>query len=118
MGDQVVIKVVLLAVILVVALLIVWPGGGARRVALRRLGLLALLALAAVAVVAPQLSNVVAGLFGVGRGADLLLYGTVIAFVWDFIATRAHYRRIDGQLTELARAQAISSAPDPSRRGP
>jgi hypothetical protein len=116
MSNQLLIKVVLLTGLAVVAMLIVWPGRGARRMALRRISLLLVVMSAAGAVVFPQLANDVAGLFGVGRGADLLLYGLVVAFVGYVIATRAHHSRIDLQMTELARAQALRSAVDPGSR--
>jgi hypothetical protein len=113
MGNQVIIKIILLAGIGLVALLIVWPGAGARRTALRRIGLLCLVVIAALAVVFPQISNQMASLVGVGRGADLLLYGLVIVFIGYVIATRIHHNRIDDQLTELARGQALAAAPNP-----
>lgn len=115
MDDQVVIKVILLSLIGVLALLVIWPGRGARRLALRRVSLLLLMVIAAVLVIFPELSNSLAQLVGVGRGADLLLYGLFISFVVYVVATRAHHRRIDLQLTELARAQAIANASKPNR---
>jgi hypothetical protein len=113
MDHQLLIKLVLLLGLAAVALLILWPGRGARRLALRRISLLLLVSLAAVAVMFPQLSNSVATLFGVGRGADLLLYGLVVCFVGYVIATRAHHSRVDIQITELARAQALAQAAEP-----
>ncbi len=115
MGSQVVIKVILLVGIGLVGLLILWPGAGARRTALRRIGLLCLTLIAALAVVFPQISNEMASFVGVGRGADLLLYGLVVVFIGYVIATRVHHNRIDNQLTELARAQALASAPNPNQ---
>lgn len=114
MGSQIVIKVLLLVVIALVGLLIVWPGAGARRTALRRIGLLCLTLIAALAVVFPQISNEMASFVGVGRGADLLLYGLVVVFIGYVIATRVHHNRIDNQLTELARSQALAAAPRPN----
>lgn len=113
MDNQLLIKFVLLAGLGAIALLILWPGRGARRLALRRISLLLLVVCAALAVIFPQLSNAVATLFGVGRGADLLLYGLVVCFVGYVIATRAHHSRVDIQITELARAQALSGASAP-----
>lgn len=116
MDSQLLIKLVLLAGLFVLALLIVWPGRGARRLALRRISLLLVVVCAAGAVVFPQLANDVASLFGVGRGADLLLYGLVVAFVGYVVATRAHHSRVDLQMTELARAQALGAAIEPGSR--
>jgi len=113
MDDQIVIKIILLGLIAVLAILVVWPGRGARRLALRRVSLLALMVIAAILVIFPSLSNSLASVVGVGRGADLLLYGLFIAFIVYVVATRAHHSRIDLQITDLARAQAIASAPKP-----
>jgi hypothetical protein len=115
MDGQIVIKVILLSLIGVLALLVVWPGRGARRLALRRVSLLCFMVIAAVLVIFPDLSNSLAQMVGVGRGADLLLYGLFVAFVAYVVATRAHHSRVDLQLTELARAQAIANAPKPNR---
>jgi len=114
--DQLVIKVLLLASIAVIGLVIVWPGRGARRLALRRLGLLALAALAALAVIFPDLSNDVAQLVGVGRGADLLLYGLVVVFIGYVVTARVQRYRVSEHLTELTRALAIQSAEKPGSR--
>jgi hypothetical protein len=114
MDDQIVIKVILLIAIGGLALLVIWPGRGARRLALRRVSLLCLIVIAALLVIFPGLSNSLAQLVGVGRGADLLLYGLTLAFISYVIATRAHHSRIDLQITELARAHAIACAPRPA----
>lgn len=113
MDNQLLIKILLIAAIAVIGLVIVWPGRGARRLALRRLGLLMLIAIAAVAVLFPELSNKVANLVGVGRGADLLLYGLVIVFIGYVATARVHNHRVDVHLTELTRALAISAADRP-----
>jgi small membrane protein len=113
MDDQIVIKIILLVLFAALALLVIWPGRGARRLALRRVGMLLFFVLAAFLVLFPGLSDSLARLVGVGRGADLLLYGLFIAFVVYVVTTRAHHSRVDLQLTELARAQALASAPDP-----
>jgi hypothetical protein len=115
MQDQFLIKAVLLVGIGVLAILIVLPGGGARRTALRRIALLLIALLGAIAVIFPDLTNQLAALFGVGRGADLLLYGLVLAFVWDVVTSRIHRRQADLERTELARRIAILSAEQPAK---
>jgi small membrane protein len=111
MDSQLGIKIVLLAAVVVVGVLIVWPGRGARRLAIRRLALLALVLIAAAAIVFPQATDGVAQLLGVGRGADLLLYGLVVCFIGYVITARADRSRVHQQLTDLARAQALAAAP-------
>lgn len=98
---------------LVVALFIVWPGRGARRLALRRLGTILLVLVAVGAIIFPEALAAVASWLGVGRGADLLLYGLVIVFVgWAFLS-RAERRQMEAQITSLARAQALARAERP-----
>jgi len=113
MDPQLPIKIILVAAVILVAALIVWPGRGARRVALRRLGTVALVLGAVAAIAFPEITGTIANFLGVGRGADLLLYGTVIAFVGFAFATRIEKRRVDAQITQIARAQAIASAHRP-----
>lgn len=111
--DQLVIKIILLIGIAVLAVLIVLPGRGARRQALRRIALLLGAIVGAIAVIFPQLTNDLAKLFGVGRGADLLLYGMVFAFIWSVVTARINRSKVDMQLTELARSLAIVEAEKP-----
>lgn len=66
----------------------------------RKVGYLVLLLLMMVAVVIPSVTTRIAHSVGVGRGADLLLYITVIAFA--FSATSGYLRRQD-QRTEIHR---------------
>ncbi|HWL61108.1 MAG TPA: DUF2304 domain-containing protein [Microbacteriaceae bacterium] len=113
MDPQLPIKIILVAAVILVAALIVWPGRGARRVALRRLGTILLVFAAIAAIVFPEITGTIANFLGVGRGADLLLYGTVVAFLGFAFTTRIEKRRVDAQLTQIARAQAIASARRP-----
>lgn len=116
MDNQFLIKAVLLLSIGAVIFLIVWPGRSARRLALRRISLALIGVLAAIAVVVPDVSNSIAELFGVGRGADLLLYGLLIAFIVQVIASRVHYSKLEMQVTEVARALAVRGAEQPGSR--
>jgi len=117
MDGQLGIKILLIVGVLAVALFILWPGRGARRLALRRIGTLLLVLVAIAAIVFPQFLSIVAEWLGVGRGADLLLYATVIVFVgWAFFS-RVERRRMETQITLLARAQALAGADHPWERG-
>ena len=55
----------------------------------------------------PELTNDIAKLLGVGRGADLLLYVAVVTFSFAFILLYARIRRIEEIQTEILRQQAI-----------
>jgi hypothetical protein len=111
--EQLGIKIALLVSVAVIGILMMLPARGARHLALRRLGTLLLVTLAAVAIILPEIPQTIAEFVGVGRGADLLLYGLVIAFIASAVAARAERNRLMEQITELARAQAIAAASKP-----
>ena len=54
---------------------------------------------------------------GVGRGADLLLYTLVIAFLAQVLSSFRRDARRERQITHLARRIALDTAPDPKRGG-
>jgi hypothetical protein len=60
-------------------------------------------------IIAPQLWTFAARLLGVGRGADLLLYITVLAFLAFVGATYRRFRRLENDLTEMARQLALAN---------
>ena len=114
MGDgQIVIKVVLIAVFALFAVIVLLPGRGTRKLALKRLALLLLFGLAIVAVMFPEVTNAVANAVGVGRGTDLVLYGLVIVFVGNAISTSVRFRHQERELTQIARAAALRDAERP-----
>src|SRR5260221_8751111 len=61
-------------------------------------------------VLLPDLTNNIAHLFGVGRGADLLLYSMVVFFYAGFIFLYSRVRRIEIIQTEIIRGNAIRDA--------
>lgn len=72
---------------------------------------LCLLALSmGVAVLLPELTNSVANFMGVGRGADLLLYGLTIAFIGYAVNNYLHRQRDEQILHKLARKIALNDA--------
>jgi len=78
--------------------------------AIRRLFILIALLAGFVAVLFPNYTNTIAAFFGIGRGADLLLYGFVI-FVLFYVVHQ--YRRQLWQqkvTTDLARALTLAQA--------
>lgn len=113
MDSQIVIKVVLSLAVVIVGVGIAWPGRGARRMAIRRLGVLVVIVAVVVGIVNPALSDRVASLVGVGRGADLLLYGLTIAFGLYVVSARRDLAHVHRQILELARAEAILRASPP-----
>ncbi|SHN46095.1 DUF2304 domain-containing protein [Cryptosporangium aurantiacum] len=83
---------------------------GVRLQAGKRLAFVAFLLFAAYAVIRPDDLTWVAHKVGVGRGADLVLYATVVAFVFVVINFYLRTREMERRITELARAVALRDA--------
>ena len=110
MSRQSVIQVLLILGTLGVAwrLLI---GSGQRTQAVRRIGLLLLAALAIYSLIDPSGTwTRIARWFGIGRGADLILYGLVVAFLGFVVTTYKRFRAMETRYTRLARRIALDEA--------
>ncbi|WP_230976520.1 MULTISPECIES: DUF2304 domain-containing protein [Georgenia] len=108
MSDQIVIQVLLLVAVSVVAVLLTRGTANARHQAIRRILLVGFVVVAAASVMFPDWLTWLARQVGVGRGADLLLYALVIAFL-SYIATS--YRRmseLERRITVLTRELALT----------
>lgn len=104
------IQVILLVAIGWVAVVLNRSTADARHQAIRRLLLALFIVAAAASVLFPSILSRIANVIGVGRGADLLLYGLVIAFL-SFIATSfRRMSRMQSQLTALARELTLTRA--------
>ena len=114
--DQPLIKVLLLAGIVVVTVMLTRSTAGASHQAVRRLMLVGFVVLAALAIVFPRLLTQVAQLLGVGRGADLLLYGLTVVFLGYVAASYRRMRQMEKQVTTLARELALRGAVEDRRR--
>ena len=88
---------------------------GQKALALRRLGLLALAAFAIWSILDPGIWSRLAGLVGVGRGTDLILYGLVVAFFGYMVTTYKRFREMETRYTRLARRIALDETPPPTR---
>jgi hypothetical protein len=76
-----------------------------------------LFVLAAVyAIVRPNDTTVVANWLGVDRGADLLEYALIVAFLFTTISTYMRFKDLELRYAQLARAVALEGArvPDPN----
>ena len=114
MPSQIVIKTILSVAAVAVGLGIAWPGRGARRLAIRRLAVIGVIATAVVAIAVPSLTDKVAHMVGIGRGADLLLYGLAIGFGFYALSARRERNHVHAQILAIARAHAITHAVSPS----
>ena len=75
-----------------------------------------LFVLAAVyAIVQPDDTTVVANWLGVARGADLLEYALIVAFLFTTLSTYMRFKDLELRYAQLARAVALEGArvPDP-----
>ena len=116
MRTQLVIQVVLIVAVAAMGWMMLRSPGGARHLAARRLVTLAFVLFAIVAIITPSLVTGLAHLMGVGRGADLLLYALVIAFLASLLSSFRRNAAMERRLTRLARRVALDEAPGPDER--
>lgn len=107
-GSQWLIKLLLALSFVFLAVVILRPVKSASHLALRRLAMLGFLVAAVFSALNPAIITKIAQFFGIGRGADLLLYGLTIVF---FSTLATQYRRdsaTEAKLTKLARNIALN----------
>jgi len=73
-----------------------------------------LLAAGAVAVVMPERTDDLARLVGVGRGADLITYVSIVAILFVLVHYYTKFVELQQQVTQLTRELAIQRAEPPS----
>ena len=104
------IKVLLLGLVVLALLLFVRRWYGVKMQAGKRLAFFGFITINALAIVQPEAVTWVANRLGVGRGADLVLYLLVAAFVLAMLNTFLRFREMDRRFTELTRTLAIREA--------
>lgn len=67
------------------------------------------------AVLRPNDTTVVARWLGVARGADLMLYGLIIAFVFTTLSAYMRFKDLELRYARLARAVALEGAQTPDK---
>ena len=65
---------------------------------------------AAVAILDPAIMARLATFLGIGRGVDLVLYVSILAFFIAFFLVYLRFRRLDEQMTQIIRHLAIRDA--------
>ena len=63
-------------------------------------------------VIFPEWTSKISGLLGVGRGADLLMYLSIICFSYIALLFYSKIKKLENQLSELVRRQAIGGMQD------
>jgi hypothetical protein len=106
------IKIILLCGIALVAAVML-RRAGARHQAIRRLALVAFGAFAVTSVIFPDIWNAMAKVVGVGRGSDLLLYGTILVLLGYIATSYIRFRELENRFTKLARRIALDEVASP-----
>jgi hypothetical protein len=108
----VLIQILLLAGIALVSAVLL-RRAGARHQAIRRLALVGFGAFAVTSVIFPNIWNALARLVGVGRGSDLLLYGTIMVLLGYMATSYIRFRELENRFTKLARRIALDEVAAP-----
>ena len=106
------IQIILLCGIALVSLVLL-RRAGARHQAIRRIGLVLFGAFAITSVLVPDIWNRMAQFVGVGRGTDLLLYGTILVLLGYMATSYLRFRELETRFTKLARRIALDEVAAP-----
>lgn len=99
--------------VIIVSVALMRGGSNARHLAIRRMMLIVFAVVAVLSIFFPGLLSTVANFFGVGRGTDLVLYGTIVSVLVFMSTTYQRFRHVEMSTTRLARRIAIDEAPRP-----
>lgn len=80
-----------------------------------KVGYVVFVVVAVYAILRPDDTTVVANWLGVDRGADLLTYSLIIAFVFTTLSTYLRFKELELKYARLARAIALEGARTPDR---
>ena len=58
----------------------------------------------------PQLSTSITGLVGIGRGADLFFFFSIVALIYLLFMMHGRVQKLQEEITELTRQQALRDA--------
>lgn len=98
----------LLVLIILSAVAVVWKRVRERVISMREAFLWTILwAIAIVIILLPNTTSVVARWLGVGRGADLVLYASIVALFLLVFKVFVSLDKLDHKLTELVRRDAL-----------
>lgn len=110
------IQVLLIAAILSLFVYLLRSRTNAKAKAWVKVGYVLFVVTAASAILRPDDTTVVANWLGVDRGADLLSYALIIAFVFTTLSTYLRFKELELRCARLARAVALQSARTPQDR--
>ncbi|MCU1696275.1 MAG: rane protein [Mycobacterium sp.] len=110
------IQVLLIAAIVVLLVYLLRSRRSAQSRAWVKLGYVLFVIGAIYAVIRPDDTTVVANWLGVDRGADLIEYSLVIAFLFTTLSAYMRFKDLELRYAQLARAVALEGARAPEER--
>ena len=110
------IQVLLIASVVLLLVYLLRSRRNARSKAWVKVGYVLFVVAAIYAVVRPDDTTVVANWLGVDRGADLIEYALVIAFLFTTLSAYMRFKDLELRYAQLARAVALEGARAPEER--
>jgi hypothetical protein len=110
------IKIVLIALILVILGYLLLNNTNQKVRAWNKIFFFIFLLFSILAVIHPDFTNQIAHFLGVGRGADLLLYGLTVSFIFVTIIIYIKFKAMEDKITSLARKIAILESKEKEQR--
>lgn len=107
---MIMIQIILIALLVVLFVRLMSARGSSRTNAYKKLALLLFVFSAIIAVLFPQVLTMIANLVGVGRGADLLLYGLTIVVIFQLLNGYIKDKEEQQRFVKLVRKVAILEA--------
>ena len=107
------IQVLLIAAVVALLVYLLRSRTNAKAKAWVKVGYLLFVVAAIYAILRPDDTTVVANWLGVDRGADLLSYALIIAFVFTTLSTYLRFKDLELRYARLARAVALQTARTP-----
>jgi small membrane protein len=112
------IQVLLIAALVALLVYLLRSRRNARSKAWVKLGYVLFVIAAIYAIVRPDDTTVVANWLGVDRGADLIEYALVIAFLFTTLSAYMRFKDLELRYAQLARAVALEGARAPGDASP
>jgi hypothetical protein len=109
----IVLQVILVVAVILFSLVLIRGGSNAKHMAVRRIMVLLFAVAAVLSIFFPGILTRLAGVVGVGRGTDLMLYAFIVSFLVYISTTHQRFRHMEGILTKLSRRIAIDEAERP-----
>jgi len=107
------IQVLLIAAVIALLVYLLRSRTNAKAKAWVKVGYVLFVVLAIYAILRPDDTTVLANWLGVRRGADLITYALIIAFVFTTLSTYLRFKELELKYARLARAVALEGARTP-----